>query len=173
MGVGLGKTGVSAARDSGSSAAKLKLGQYFQEPLTEVAILHWKGKSSTCLHEGLWSYSMVLAWFLLFQNLSRNEEFKPKEKPSPITCNTVFELSEARYSLHPSSSSNFIWNWQINWLSPVSWSVLSVLLPHVKWNLCFLANQQRQLSKIATEVHRVTLNYYFTWWTFPNGVLWV
>lgn len=55
MGVELGK------RDTGSSAVKLEAGTKFQEPLTEIAILHWNGKSSTCLHEGLWSYSMVLA----------------------------------------------------------------------------------------------------------------
>lgn len=60
MGVELGKTRVWAARDTGSSAVKLKAGTIFQELLTEIAILHWNGKSSTCLHEGLWSYSMVL-----------------------------------------------------------------------------------------------------------------
>lgn len=60
MGVELGKTRVWATRDSGSSAGKLKAGTIFQEPLTEIAILHWNGKSSTWLHEGLWLYSMVL-----------------------------------------------------------------------------------------------------------------
>lgn len=60
MGVEQGKTAVCAARNTGSSAAKLKAGTIFQEPLTESAILHWNRKSSTCLHEGLWSYSMVL-----------------------------------------------------------------------------------------------------------------
>lgn len=60
MGVELGKTRVWAPRDTGSSAVKLKAGTLFQEPLTEIAILHWNGKSSTCVHEGLWSYSMVL-----------------------------------------------------------------------------------------------------------------
>lgn len=49
---------VCAAGDTGSSAVKLKAGTIFQEPLTETAILHWNGKSSTCLHEGLWSYSL-------------------------------------------------------------------------------------------------------------------
>lgn len=56
MGVELGKT----ARDTGSSAAELKAGTIFQEPLTEIATLHWNRKSSTCLHAGSWSCSMVL-----------------------------------------------------------------------------------------------------------------
>lgn len=60
MRVERGKTMGCAARDIGSSAVKLKAGTIFQEPLTEIAILHWNGKSSACLHEGLWSYSMVL-----------------------------------------------------------------------------------------------------------------
>lgn len=60
MGVEMGKTRGCAPRDAGSSAVKLKAGTLFQEPLTGTAILHWNGKSSTCVHGGLWSYSMVL-----------------------------------------------------------------------------------------------------------------
>lgn len=56
----LGKTRVCAARDTGSSVVNLKAGTVFQESLTEIAILHWNRKSSTCLHEGLWSHSMLL-----------------------------------------------------------------------------------------------------------------
>lgn len=49
MAVELGKTRmcVCAARDTGSLAVKVKAGTVFQEPLTEIAILHWNGKSST------------------------------------------------------------------------------------------------------------------------------
>lgn len=60
MGVELGKTRVCVPRDTGSSAVKLKAGALFQEPFTEIAILHWNGKCSTCVCEGLWVYFMVL-----------------------------------------------------------------------------------------------------------------
>lgn len=46
MGVELGKTGVSAARDSGSSAAKLKLGQYSRSLLQKLPFFIGTGKAA-------------------------------------------------------------------------------------------------------------------------------